>query len=1275
MWKAKLRFILIKMKLIIRDDIEGWVERFDAKGFFPILMAKLVRATTPISTQIDFPSGSAVPIGGWDGIVICETKTSYVPKGKSLWEFGTESNPKSQAEKNYEKRTSNSLGHDISKSTFVFVTGRFWKGKNDWQQEKIKERKWGHVEVYDSSDIEQWLEIAEYVLRWFANYLGKAPIDAIDLAEQFWKYWSEFRDIKLNPEIIASGRKKEQEDIFNFLERTPDITSVKAASKNEAIAFIIAAAKLFPNTQSERFFSRTLIIHTEAAYKSVATNFTSPLILIPTFENKQPMYSAVSNNHHVIVPLEADDEFDKNTITLPIIDREWQVNSLVSSGFTKDDAEKFSKEAGRNITILKKLIGIPPHSKAKWFEKENIREIVPALIIGRWNETFTGDIELIEKLSGHKYAEFLPTLIKWKNFEESPLLQIGETWRLTSPLDLWTTLSPYLTEKDFQSIKECYSLAFKSGNPIIQPEDKDDFFSLYNKQRKYSNWSREGLTQSLILIGSFGEGLNIPNLHNPQLWVDSIIFYLLDNASGEIWISVDHELPLISEASPTGFLKAANNSLLREHPQIMDMFKEEDGFLHKTSHHTGLLWALEGLAWLPEYLREVSLILLKLSRLDPGGSLSNRPIKSISEIFKPWHYQTLTPYDERMEILKYITNKEKENGWTLLIGMLPNHHGIAHPTHKMRWRLFDKNTNLTYTYQEIWNTYTKVVELLLNLFDYDEYKLSQIINETVNLSYNDRKTVLDWVDVIYSKVEQKEFITWETIRKILNHHRSHPDTDWALPEEELKRFDDLYEKLKPVGIVNQLIWLFNDHWPEFPEGVIYVKGEYGSGHDEQQKKIDEARSHAATIFLKELGLKKTLDLRKSIKDPWALGDALARVITNQEEIITVCESLNDDKEHIRFAHSFIFRKSTLEEFEWIVNLVKTLQQKGFNSKAISNILIPINSTKQLWDFVSSLDDAIQNEYWQHMYPFFYQIPVDEKILGVEMLIKHKRFFSAIDICSHFVEEMPTNLLAELLKKAVTEESREKVSFKGYEIERIFKTLDKREDLENSTLISLEWLYLPLLDSYGTKRTPKALEEELSKNPEFFVEVLKWIYKPKNKEKIEEKRKGLSDEIIQNRATQAYHLLHSWKKIPGMKPDNSIDKVVLMEWISKARTLAEEASRLDVADIQIGKVFAQYPENVPQWPQEIIFQIIEEINTESLKRNYSSAMFNKRSFSSRGPFEGGDIERGKAAYFEKLANDFKNKYPNVADIFKRLAEGYLIDAKRIDEQAERDKLEY
>ncbi len=1262
------------MKLVTRDNLERWAGTTFSKAALPYLISRLVRATTPASTKANLPSGSATYIGGWDGIVNCESETAYVPKGTSLWEFGTDVNPKVKADKEYDKRKNKPLGFIPKDSIFVFVTPRLWTKKVDWLAEKKAENHWRDVIVYDSVDLEQWLDISLPVSKWFAEEPGVngIPFDGVLTSDEFWNEWST-GPIKLEPEVVTSGREFEQQLLFDILQGQACIKAVKASTKDEATAFIIATAKLFSSNESEIFFAKSLISDNSNCFRTIRYNTNYPLNLIPRFNDASQFYSATGEKHHVLVPLGADDDFNQDTINLPTIDRDSQINSLIKSGLSKEDAEKFSRESGRNITILKKLLKFP-YFKAKWMEKENIREIIPALILGRWNETFVGDIELIENLSEQKYSDYLVILNKWKNFEESPIIQIGETWRLTSPLDLWTALSSQLSSKDFQNIQECYALAFKNGNPILEPADKNSFAAYFNKKNKYSNWSREGLTQSLILVGRLN-GVKIPNLDNPQNWVDNIILDLLNNARGEMWISVDHELPLISEASPESFLKAVKNSLAKEQPEIMDMFKEEDGFLHKTSHHTGLLWALENLAWLPEYLREASLILLKLSRLDPGGSLSNRPMNSISEIFKPWHYQTLASYDERMEILKYITEKEKESGWSLLIRMLPDHHGIAHPTHKMRWRMFDKNTNLPYTYQEIWNTHSAVIEMLINLFNNDEEKFSQLIKETTNLSPKDRKRVLDWANEVYPNIKQEKFTTWEAIRGILNHHRSHPDTDWALPESELVQLENLYNKLQPTDIIHKYIWLFNEHWPEFPEGFKYEPNESEKRYDQQQKRIDEARKTAVSVFLQELGLNATLELRKQVKEFWLLGGALAGVITNKEDVITVCECLYDDKNLISFAHNFIYRKSIIENFDWIKSLFNELQEKKYSNKALSNVLIPLNQNQKLWNFVASLDEEIQNEYWQNINPHFYHITDEEKAIGIEMLLKYKRFFSAIDIASHFANVISSNLLSEMLKKAATEEANETPRFRGYEIERVFEELDKRTDIEKSTLIHLEWLYLPILDSYGTRRNPKTLEEELSNNPEFFIEVLKWIYIPKDKTLLEKEREGISDEAIQNRAKQAYHLLHSWKKIPGMKEDNSIDERVLKDWILKARTLAESVSRLNVADSEIGKVLAEYPENIQEWPQEKIFQIIEEINTDSLKSGYSSAMFNKRGSSTRGAFDGGDIERGKAAYFEKLSNDFKNKYPNVAEIFKRMQQGYLADAKRMDEEAERNRLEY
>ncbi|WP_343561552.1 hypothetical protein [Sphingobacterium sp.] len=1264
------------MKLVTKDNLENWAKTTFSKSNLPYLISRLVRATTPNNTKADFPSGSSTFIGGWDGIVSCEVETAYVPQGISLWEFGTTDDCKGKADDDYDKRKKDPLEFNPSECTFIFITPRVWTKKNKWIKAKKTENYWKDVLVYDAIDIEQWLDNALSVSRWFASQDGvdSYPFDGIMTADEFWEEWSiGGKKLVLLPECVISGRDYEKNQLLSTLQGEPTIKGVKASSKNEAIAFIIASAKTFPIEEADRFFSKSLIVDTEGNFRGIRINTNSPLNLIPRFEDAQPLYSAVSKGHHVLVPLGADDEFNQETIILPIIDKYGQIKSLVDSGISENEAEKFSREAGRNITILKKLLGFP-YTKAKWMENENIREIIPALIIGRWNESFVGDVELIEKLSGQNYSEYAVTLNKWKNLEESPIIQIGETWRLTSPLDLWTNLSSSLIPKDLEYLQECFELAFKSGNPPIEPEDKNSYSAYFSKSKKYSNWSREGLVQSLILIGRLNE-VKIPNLKNPQSFVDALIFDLLDNTSGEMWISLDHELPLIAEASPESFLKAVKKSLAKEQPEIMDMFTEEDGIFDKTSHHTGLLWALESLAWLPEHLLNSSFILLTLSRLDPGGRLLNRPLNSISEIFKPWYYQTLALFDDRMEVLKYITEKERESGWALLINMLPDRRGVAHPTHKMRWRMFDKNTNLVYTYEEIWKTHSEVIEMLISIFDNDELKFAQLIEEIPNLSPKDRKRVLEWAENTYQNVKQINFSSWESIRKILNQHRSHPDTNRALPESELAKLETFYHKLQPTDAIDKYIWLFNDHWPNFPEGFKYVENDYKEGHIQQQNRINTEREKAIIIFRREIGLNETLGLRKKVKQPGALGSALAGIIFTQDEVLKVCECLYDDKNTIGFIHNFIYQKTLHENFNWVKSLVLDLQEHDYSNKAISNALIPLNQNQQLWDFIASLNEEIENEYWKNVNPNFYGVSDREKTFGIGKLLKYKRFFSAIDVCNYFIDELPSNLISETLFKAGTEESNETPRFKGYVIERIFEELDKRNDIDKSTLIKLEWLFLPLLDSYGTRRNPILLEEELTNNPEFFIEILKWVYLPKDKVVLEKERKGISDDFIQNRAKQAYHLLHSWKKIPGMKEDKSIDAPTLHEWVSKVRQLAKTVDRLDVADSEIGKILAQYPENLSQWPQEVIFQVIEDVNTRSIKSGYSTAMFNKRGSTSRGPYDGGNIERANARNFEKLETDFKYKYPNVAEIFKHMKQRYLEDAKREDEEAQRNKLEY
>ena len=638
MWSLPVT-LKIYIMMITRDQLAAWADTPESKANFPHLISRLIRVTTTKDTKVNIPWGSATYIGGWDGIVDSKEKTRYVPEGISLWELGTNRDPESKADADYEKRTGDPLGYNRLDATFVFVTPRTWTKKEEWVKRKKEEKKWKDVIVYDGISLEQWLDEAPAVSRWFASqgYAGVYSSDGVITADEYWEEWSCSGQLELTPDCVLAGREVAKGTLIRRLGEDPSIIGVRASTKGEAIAFILAAMKASDSEESGRFFSTTLIIDQEDRFRSVSSSTQHALTLILRFDSVEPLGVATKNGHHVLVPLGADDVFSPDLITLPAVDRDALIEALVASGLSRTKASKYTKESGHDITILKKLLGFPSYGAA-WINPQTIREIVPALLLGRWNESYPGDIELLEKLSGTSYDQYKGLLGRWLHLPESPLKKIGETWRLTSPLDLWRSISVHLTDQDFQLLEECFIQVYHSGNPVLASQmDLPDYIS---KKRTYSDWVREGLAQSLILISIPQVGVR---LRYPQSWVDRIIGGLLSKASGEMWVSINRELPLIAEASPQVFLESVSRSLSHQPSEIMDMFKEELGFVGSVSHHTGLLWALEELAWMPLYFKNACLLLHKLATLDPGGSLANRPLNSLTEIFKAWHYQTLAP--------------------------------------------------------------------------------------------------------------------------------------------------------------------------------------------------------------------------------------------------------------------------------------------------------------------------------------------------------------------------------------------------------------------------------------------------------------------------------------------------------------------------------------------------------------------------------------------------------------------------------------------------------
>ena len=1271
MWSLPVT-LRIYTTMITRDQLASWADTPESKANFPYLISRLIRATTAKDTKVDIPWGSATYIGGWDGIVNSKEEARYIPEGISLWELGTNRNPESKANDDYKKRVEEPLGYPHKDATFVFVTPRTWTGKDKWVKRRKEENKWKDVIVYDGISLEQWLDEAPAVSRWFASqgYAGVCSSDGIITADECWEEWSCSGQLELTPACVLAGREVARDALIKLLEGNPSIIGVRASTKGEAIAFILATMKASDSEVSGRFFSTTLIIDQEDRFRSVSSSMQHALNLIVRFDSDEPLGVATREGHHILVPLGADDVFSQDPIRLPAVDRDALIEALVASGLSRSDASKHTKESGHDITILKKLLGFPRYG-ADWIKTQPIKELIPALLLGRWDESYPGDRELLEKLSGMSYDEYKGLLGRWLHLPESPLKKIGETWRLTSPLDLWRSISAHLTDQDFQLLKECFILAYHSGHPVL--ESQMDLPDCISKKRTYSDWVREGLAQSLILTA-------IPQvevcLRDPQSWVDRIIGGLLSNASGAMWVSINRELPLIAEASPQVFLESVSLSLSDESPEIMDMFKEEPGFVVPEASHTGLLWALEGLAWMPSYFKTACLLLHKLATLDPGGSLANRPLNSLKEIFKARHHQTLASYEERVKVLREMLRRDVDVSWKLLKSLLPSFSSeTASLTHRMRWRMFWEATDLSYTYQERFDVYSEVVDMLISLCGGDETRFSDLIEATPGCMPRDRERILKWAQENVGEIRHEKNLAWNTLRRVLNKHKLYPDASWALRREELYPLEQLYNQLQPDDVQARYMYLFNeDIYYEVLEPSSITLSYRELSHDSIAGLMATARERAVAELVEELGVERVLELRLEVKSPSYLGEALAKVIKDEQDLQYVWQCLEDDAPHIAFAHGFISQKLRCEGFSWMQTLVKELLEKGYSDKAVANVLVVARSEQELWQYIETLGEGVYREYWLRMYPIFNDLTNEEIVEGINKLLQYRRFSSAVREAWLYGSDLPSSILIEVLRKWGTEESLEPSSLCGCEIGCIFKELNKRSDVEKETHLELETLYLPLLTRVGAQVGAPHLEEELASNPESFIQLLKWLYKPKDEGRQRKEQEGLSKEQIQNAAKRSDQMLEAWKKIPGMQEDGTIDEAELREWIDVARALARECDRLEVADIHIGQLLAKYPKDSPNWPQRTIFQMIEDINTKEIKEGYSVGMLKKQGVTIRGVFDGGGIEHERAGYFGELASELMCDYPNVAEVFQRLQDNYGRQGNRLDEMAERDRLD-
>lgn len=1265
--------------IIQAGNLDRYAPTRDSQAVIPELIYWLVKQSCSDLVTCRIPYGDAVNQPGWDGIVETDKGfNEFVPKGRSCWEIGTGAKPQDKATADFKKRTDETDDNERANTSFVFVTPRS-HASGGWnepdQTEWLKQRKdkgWKQIRIIDGVKLADWLREYPAIGRWMAQKIGLSiSTGGLSTATEHWENLvSEWPadDPALPPQLFTVGRSKACQALQALFEEETQVLKFFVESPQDAVDFVSAFLAGLPTDRSRIYSNRCLFIRDERAWRS-AVETRSPHILIAdprlgleTEEGAELQTIAKSKGHAVVVPLCAPWPGNSPEILKLRSPSRSQIESVLKeSGYTDLRARELGERGADRISALRRYLRgygtLPPY--AKW---DNARLFAQAGLVGKWDGANHEDRSALEMLQGKQYGEWIEMLRSGTSCLDSPLIQHDEKWRLVARSEAWNALGSRITDDDLDRFQKMAVHVLSKRDPKFDLPKEDRFAaSIHGKMLPHSHLIREGIAETLALIGSRPEALVSCSHRKAESTAILVVRDLLNKASWDCWASLDSILPLLAEAAPNEFLNAVESVLVDlNNTPFHRIFAEEGGGGFGGNYMSGLLWALEALAWSPELISRVSVILADISSFDPGGNWTNRPLNSLVNIYLPWHVQTVAPFEKRKSAVEAVIKEHPSIGWGLLLALLPHGQGFTSGSYRPAWRDYiPRAWERGVSRDEYWEQITAYTSLAVTLAKSDSGRLCELIKRLSDLPNSARESLLAHLnsDEVVSLSEVERLPLWEKLDELVRNHRKFSDADWALPKDMTDKIAEVTQALTPTSPPLKYRYLFSGSSIDLFE----EKGNY----DEQRKQLDQARQAAITEIIGEGNVDAALNFAEKVANPYEVGQALG-VIASDEMEGTLLPSLLDSESdiHIRVVAGFIWTRFQKLKIDW----VDVVLEKAWSPEHQLKFLTLLPFKEEIWERVSScLTISHEALYWNNVKVNPY-IPERNPTTAIEKLLEYGREGAAVmciartaDDNSSFDESLATRALLATLK---SEHGIRELD--NYQTVELIKHLQKSNTADEDALFQIEWGFLPWLDRFSSG-SPVTLERRLASDPGFFAEVIRLIFRSKNSSESDCEE---PDEQKRNLAQKAYKLLTEWKCCPGLQDDGSFSTEAFNLWISEARKRTEESGHAEVAQIQIGHVLTCAPSDPDGlWIHSAVAETLNSRDTRVMRSGFTTQLFNNRGVHG---FTHGQEERMLANKNRAKAEALDSKgYTRFATAMREFAEQYERDAER---EAKRNPLE-
>lgn len=1237
------------MKFITSTHLKQWADTKESQSLLPELIRRLICASVKRLDRLSFPSGDAVHMPGWDGIVSCQEPIDLVPDGESLWECGVNKDIQTKANDDITKRAANPLGHIQTESTFVFVTPREWAGADAWVL--ANQTGWKKLVVYTAVELEAWIEKCPAVGLWLADKLNILNAGGYQLPDMFWKRWASGDRYTLPYQIVTAGRDQTIDCVLKSCFK-PSVLEIQALTQSEAVAFVLAS--IASCSDADKLWPKTIVVTDKNTLDDLVSHYEN-LIIITTLRDN--VSYALSRNHTVICAITPEDQVS-TAKKLPRVEREGFVKALEDCGFDSVQARKIATDTARDVNIVRRRLKIDK-LKPEWANNDGISALLPIILLGQWNENVPGDLNLVEKLCGKTYSDYVKILQGFILMSDSPIAHVGAIWRLKSPMDTMSYASVYLTNGDLAKLKEICALLIADDDPDAEEKLVFGEWKIWKFSQQFSSDVKKGTYQSLILLSLINDESN-----SRSVWVDDLVRELLNGWTLQRFLSNRSYFTLLAEASPETFLEFLEETEKDIYDIVFTPQKSSIGVIGWNIYHTEILWTLEMLAWDEDYIYRASSLLLRFSTYKNESNYANKPTNSLAEIFRFQWPQTFASFDNKIQVLTSLSSSFKSEICKLCFRILESlGPRMFSQTHFYKWRHFSDLSSPKCISVPVGNL-KAITKLLLSCTTFSEDDICKLLKLSTNKWMSCCRTeILNAITDIKDTFCESNKVE-HTLRDELTHHLSNPEAAWALSEKELEPYKKLLSDIEPKNVIMKYRWMFEDMFLRLPQ-----KRE--TDFEKDYRKKQEIRDKAVKEILSERGREGIWELISVVKCPSSVINSMIQLY-GDGLLRDTCESFGKNIVDITFLQTFfqhLFFQKGEDNYMRIVEDVRL-----YDNTCLSVCLYAPGYNEKLATIANDCGKEIETLYWQNISVAYIKTPNPMQI--IDKLVWVDRFDKALELIYHNKDsdQIPDILRVNVIKGLIFCGQRDFIpNIDWLYIDSVIENLDKSEDPEIvQELIQIEFL------TYGALEHRRNINElrlikELMSTPELLIELMGMAYKSDGENEAEEVSESKQN-IRKVMASNAFHILYNLSCCPGVDDQGNVNPDVLRSYIYRLYELSAERHRTQVVDMVVGTLLGNLPRN-DSYPQAILGEIVEDLKSDLVDKHIRIRIFNSRGVIVRGFAEGGDQERSLAALFRSYRDRVKFTYPRLTTIFTNLMKDYERDANREDCVAQLEDLEY